>query len=570
MSRFNKPLGMRVQHFSPEARLVLRLGHKFALERRLRPTLSMLTEATKTVFEKNFKALRTIEERNELELWANAMDRDIQKIYEPRPQKLELLIAKGIRDLAKLPVILKQADKNLGLVPIHKHVYNMMCKEHLNDNRTYRRVRTFPINLIRDRVRKVLQYGPIPRWRKNLWLHSCADADRAAPFYVIPKIHKKKLFASRPIAAQHSYILAPLSKELSNVLLEAQLILPTISKDSKTTARELNEFKFSRPGLFLTYDVVAMYPNIDISDAITILEQNVPVLKQHHGFWANVLRLVMHHSYVEFNNEIYHQVQGTAMGTPVAPPFANLYFYYRYRHILENESILFQRRFIDDGFVIIKSRNAALDLMEKMKKVGKLEFTYEISDTRAVYLDFEIYKGPRYTSDMKLDLKPYFKPTNQFLYLPAKSNHPEHMKLAIVKGEAIRCLRNSTSKNEWLHALHTIFKGLIARGYDGRAIKAKFRQVRWEHRETYLQASVKCDSRPEGKLALTHYHRMTKPIWRSLIRKHSLPRRLRLTRRRYNNAQNAIIDAWPPVVVFKEFFKIGHRVIRARQTENSE
>lgn len=567
MSRMNKPLGMRIDHFSPEARLVLRLGHKFAMERALRAPLHMLAQATHGAFQKKFRALGTQEEKDGLDAWLTAISRDINIIQEPRVKKLDLLVAKGIRDLQKLPVILKQADKNLGLVPIHRHVYEMMVRDHIGDTTTYRRVATFPFDRILRQISDLMQSAPLPAWKRDSWLSDAREKKEAAPFYVIPKIHKKKLHASRPIAAQHSYMLATLSKELSNVLLKTVNQIRVISKDSKTTALELDEFKFDRDrnGIFLTYDIVAMYPNIDVNDAIEVLEKNVASLRENEYFWGKVLRLIMHNCYVKFNDEIYRQIAGTAMGTPVAPPFANLYFYFKYKEVLSDKAILFQRRFIDDGFVIIETRSAAEKLMQRMSAVGSLEFTHEISDYKALYLDFEIYRGQRYAAERKLDFRPFFKPTNQFLYLPEKSNHPRAMKMAIVKGEAIRCLRNSSCKSEWLHAMHLIFKGLIARGYNGREIKERFKQIRWEQRDAYLRSTGSQSEKPEGIIALTHFHRLLRTTWRKLIHKHKLTKRLRLRRRCYNNAQREIVDAWPPVIVFKDFHKIGHRVIRARQ-----
>ena len=167
--------------------------------------------------------------------------------------------------------------------------------------------------------------------------------------------------------------------------------------------------------------------------------------------------------------------------------------------------------------------------------------------------------------EKRLDFRPFFKPTNKFLYLPDKSNHPRAMKMAIVKGEAIRCLRNSSCKSEWLRAMHLIFKGLIARGYDGREIKERFKQVRWEQRDAYLRSLGSQSKKPEGTIALTQFHRLLRPNWRKLIDKHKLTKRLRLRRRSYNKQQQEVVDAWPPVVVFKDFHKIGHRVIHARQ-----
>jgi len=373
--------------FSPEARLVLRLGHKFAIESELKSSLKLLAEATYEAFAAKFNASNrrstslpatttqltfTRQPSNDgnttlqwamssdtnresgIDGWKRSILRDIELIEEPKRSKLDLLVLKGIRDLRKLPIVLKQADKNLGLVPIHTHIYEQMVLTHLNDRNTYR----------------------------------IAPAD----FYAMPKIHKRKLFVTRPIAAQHSYILAPLSKALATELLKVQDTLPTIAKDSKTTAKELDAFTF---GMVDTEPLVMMF------------------------------------SFVAFNGKVYHQICGTAMGTPVAPQFANLYFYYK---------------------------------------------------------------------------------------------------------EAIRTLRNSTSKSEWLDALSKIFCG--------------------------LRESNK-DTRPDGILSLTTYHRYTKPIWRKLIDKHNLMNRLSLRSKRFNLRQLKLQELWPPIVVYKDFTKIGHHLIRA-------
>ncbi len=138
------------------------------------------------------------------------------------------------------------------------------------------------------------------------------------------------------------------------------------------------------------------------------------------------------------------------------------------------------------------------------------------------------------------------------------------MKLSIVKGEAIRCLRNSTDKVAWLSALHKIFQGLIARGYDGRDIKRKWKQVRWEQRRDYLFGENVDSTKPEGTLTLTRYHPDTNKIWRRLIRKHSVPRRLRLKGKRWAMKQQDVRKAWPPVVIFKDFSKLGKFLISSK------
>lgn len=46
-------------------------------------------------------------------------------------QRIDSNIRKGIENLKKLEVVLKQADKNLGLVPIRGDIYCAMLRKHL-------------------------------------------------------------------------------------------------------------------------------------------------------------------------------------------------------------------------------------------------------------------------------------------------------------------------------------------------------------------------------------------------------------------------------------------------------
>lgn len=109
--------------------------------------------------------------------------------------------------------------------------------------------------------------------------------------------------------------------------------------------------------------------------------------------------------------------------------------------------------------------------MAELNQCSDMQLTYEFSDWKAIVLDFHVFKGTWFATSRKLDFKPYFKLTNRFLSLLARSNHPKHMQLSIVRGEAIRCVRNSSRKLLWLEAMHKTFKGLIARGFDGKDIQ---------------------------------------------------------------------------------------------------
>lgn len=556
---------MSADAFSPEAKMVLRLGAKYAREGDLHQSLIKLFRSTVYEFDPRFRCLQNAEEFRAFEAWQRKVSREIDKVPRRGPSRRERLISKGIRDLKDSGCILKLSDKNLGIVPIEKSLYLTMARMHIMDKATYGPVPSFPVEDIRRRMRTIINSTPAHSANLRPWMSKAYGNPTAAPFYVIPKLHKKKQFTSRPVTVSHSYILAPLSKALAEVLQAHVEHLDVIARDTKTVAGTLDQFRFVRPGVFLTYDVVALYPSIDLFDAVQVLEANVPVLRENNNFWLKVLKLVMFHNYVSFEGKFYRQIRGTATGTAVAPQFANLYMHYKYADTLDDCAIHIQRRFIDDGFLVVDTAQDAERIMRNMQSVGNLDFTYEISDDRAVFLDLDIYKGERFRAFGALDMRTYFKPTNRFLYLPAISNHPWHMKYGIVRGEAIRCLRNSTSKLNWLDALHRVFKGLIARGYDGGDIQRQWRRVRWEDRERYLYGRGNPKERPPGTLVFTRFHPDLRRLWRRIIAQNDLGKALRPRADAANAVRHDIEKQWPPNVIFSNFPKLSRQLIAARE-----
>ena len=552
--------------------MCLRLGYKFALRGNLHDSLNTLVESTYYKYCRKFHALSDESERRGIDNWRRAITTDVARIEAPPASRLDRIVARGIKDLKNMNIILKQSDKNMGIVAMHTHIYHRMVLDHLQDRHTYSKVNRFPFQDIIRRMRNVVHLSRASQRQRADWLSLAKSDAEPAHFYIMPKLHKKKLYTSRPIAAQHSYILTPLSKSLAKVLNKVVLNIKSIAWNTKIIAAELDQIKVSARCVFVAYDVVALYPNIDIADSLQVLSANVPVLNENSQFWLKVLQLILYNNYVQYGGEVYRQLQGTAMGTSVAPPFANLYLHFKLEQIFRTHanSTQFYRRFIDDGFVIMDSEEDGRRLMQDLNSCCNLRFTSEISTAGAIFLDFEIFKGRRYENEHRLDFRPYFKPTNKFLYLPALSYHPQHMKLSVVKGEAIRCLRNSTNKFEWLAAIHRVFKGLISRGFNGCDIQRQWKSVRWEERDFYLHGQGGKAKPPDGVIVLTRFHPHTKGVWRRLIAKHSLPRRLRPKRMRYNTKQREIVELWPPKIVFKDFKKLSRALISAKESEKSK
>ena len=161
-------------------------------------------------------------------------------------------------------------------------------------------------------------------------------------------------------------------------------------------------------------------------------------------------------------------------------------------------------------------------------------------------------------------MKTYFKPTNHLLYLPANSHHPMVHKLGVIRGEAIRLLRNSSDKTVWLEALEKVFKGLMARGYQPAMIQREWKRIRFEEREDFISKDS-TRQKPEGTMVLTRFHPRLRETWKQLLGKYPVKRYLHIGRSgRYTKKQREIMKDWPPHVIFKDFNKLGKHMYRAR------
>jgi len=114
------------------------------------------------------------------------------------------------------------------------------------------------------------------------------------------------------------------------------------------------------------------------------------------------------------------------------------------------KSILW-RRYLDDIFVAWPGdRSSFEEFMRYLNsKHHTIKFTCDSSDSSVDFLDLTIYKGSRFRSSGKLDIKPFFKHTNKFQYLQYNSAHPRKLFGSLVKGEMIRLLRACSDEQQY-------------------------------------------------------------------------------------------------------------------------
>jgi hypothetical protein len=286
-------------------------------------------------------------------------------------------------------------------------------------------------------------------------------------FHVIAKIHKNPI-KGRPIVGAVDWVTTPFST-LLGIKLQAILpsMAPTILKDSTDLVSKWGYQPFNTTNDWLvSLDVTSLYTNIIVNDAIEIISKIDPNL-------GKLASYIMRNNYFEYNNYLFHQKEGIAMGTNCAVALANLYMYSLIDVRLVNvPGIRLYGRYIDD--ICFVYEGPIEDLLEIIVITNtyhdKLQFTHVISKTELDVLDITFYP-----KNGKLEFKTFQKIMNKYLYIPYFSYHPPATLGGFIKGELIRYSRsNSEFHNEF--AIRKLFyKRLADRGYPHSYLNTIFR-----------------------------------------------------------------------------------------------
>lgn len=159
---------------------------------------------------------------------------------------------------------------------------------------------------------------------------------RTPEFYLLPKIHKGKTpCPGRPIISGNG---GPTEKISGFIDLILRPLVPVIRSYIKDTAHFLQPIDTNKTckahTLLVTMDVTSLYtniPNFEGKRAIRTALENArstdpsPTTRVHTSSILEMLGLVLERNNFSFNGDQYLQVGGTAMGTRVAPTYANLY-----------------------------------------------------------------------------------------------------------------------------------------------------------------------------------------------------------------------------------------------------
>lgn len=420
-------------------------------------------------------------------------------------------------------IVIKWADKNLGLTILDAQHYHTLCKQMLADSKTYlplpnkdhylpnhhkflSKICKYPEEpppFLRDKIIFTIKNNPWdldPKDLKNfqtfMWeaVHPNNIEKTSEPpyFYGIPKVHKPKL-CLRPIVAAHSTLTTRpgiwLSTTLSTVIKQTpSSILP--DSDKLQRLLELTSLNPKHEHTLITMDINSLYTNIPLDHALervmTFLQTYSNYPQKRMELIRIVLEYVLYTNIFQYNGDLYKQIRGIAMGSNPAPDIANITVFMDEQECFNaffspmNDGLHplpLYVRLLDDVLMIVDNHdlnqhNHTIDsLLQHIAKHPYFTYTSTCSRFECTFLDIHISINP---VTQTIETRTGFKILNSYAYITPHSGHLLTTQRGWIRSEISRHIKRNSNITNLTESLSFFRTKLIMRGHPNNKLGPLF------------------------------------------------------------------------------------------------
>ena len=402
--------------------------------------------------------------------------------------------------------VIKPADKGGAIVMWSTTDYEKEALSQLNNSKYYEHIPAKSNTVISKQTTKITKYV------KDLFKFGDIDyrtlqylippSPPSTPiFYLLPKIHKPEN-PGRPIISGCDSPTDRLSSFIDFHLKPLCNTLPSYIKDTDHFLQTIFDLDTPLPPntIVATIDVKSLNTNIPHTEGINAV---LEALDNKHGrMWPlrkiihQFLEYILKENYFTFNDKLYLQKHGTAMGTKMAPSFPNIFMGALEQTLLSsspNHLIpLLWKTFIDDVFLIwTHGKESFLSFIQHLNSFHPtIKFEVTHSNKSVNFLDTTIYITPQNTLQTTL----YIKPTDRMPLLHQASHHPNTCKKGLIYSQMLRYRRIITDDKEFLEKAQNLRVALIGRGYKDKDILPHT-----DRASTYTQSQLLNNTPPTNK-----------------------------------------------------------------------
>lgn len=432
-----------------------------------------------------------------------------------------------LRFLTDHKLIIKPADKNLGLTVMNMNWYDMKTKDHLADEKTYKRVDVIDSQSIKKSLWDIVDKHVSKHESTYKILRRIPFECNAPEFYTIPKIHKTPI-TTRPIIPCINWFTTHVSKWLDEKLQAFVNKFEWIAHNSIQVVNRLETCKVPKARKLVSADATSLYTRIDTKEAIRKISWLLLTTKlaseQEVHLIADLLQWVMGNNYFQYRKELYKQIKGTAMGSNVAPSFANLFVASLEYKVQKDHNKLWPNiyfRYIDDIFFIWEGNLQDLGVFKNIlnSMSSSIELNFTVNSCSVAFLDLKICKRLRWSNSQLLDIQNYIKPMSIGKYTDPSSYQTNSVKYNWISGELIRLTRNSSTIKQFTKSTHKFRIALIRNNYSNKIISEQFKKITYSKRAEYLSSKPKIETTPVVNIFTTNIpgrHIMMKHVYKFL------------------------------------------------------
>ena len=341
-----------------------------------------------------------------------------------KEEYLRLLADASINNVTKFRIVKPDRPKCRGRPPKHYHPLLQKEKE------------------LESLVRRILPTAIAESVRPS--------GSRLAHLYGLPKTHKKEL-AMRPILSAtqtYNYALAKwLDDKLKSLVTNQYMI-----SDTFEFVNEVHELVINNGDILVCYDVSSLFTNVPLEETIQLLADKAFInnwfnetyhLNLNKVDLVDLLRAATKDQLFTFNDQLYEQIDGVAMGSPLGPLLANA-FMCSIEETLERDGKMptYYKRFVDDTLTIMPNKTSAGNFLDTLNQChSSIKFTMETeSNSMLPFLGTQLLN-----KHTRVETKVYVKPTNTGLLLHYKSHVDDRYKRGLLKTMLDRAYRLSSN-----------------------------------------------------------------------------------------------------------------------------
>lgn len=388
------------------------------------------------------------------------------------------------------------------------------------DTTTYKVLYSDPIEKHIEQIQKAVEESDIDKETKQFLKNKPGNTP---VMYFLPKIHKVDI-PFRPIISGTNCPTVEISKLIDLHLRPLVMQQDSYLKDTTDFINFINQTDniygpLPQDTVLISADVSALYTNIPHEDGIRACQEALdkrPELNPPTEHLIRLLELVLKLNHFEFNGKFYLQIEGTAIGTPTAPSYANTFMGRLERRMLDSSQCrpLCWKRFIDDIFFIwTDTEENLVEFQNHMNTFHpSIKFTFESSKTQVPFLDVLVE-----AKDGHLRTQLYTKPTDAHLYLLPSSSHPKHIFKSIPYSQTLRIRRICSEDIDANKHLDDLQNHLDKRGYQKDMVTSAINLGKSVERKSLLEYKDKT-SMDRVPLVLTYDSRLANASY--LIRQH--------------------------------------------------